>query len=117
MDPTLIEPLAGLVDIIGAPMALVVMYFFYQRKQAEIDTRRQEKHDVFTVRRDQEWAEVLRQIDDLHEWHAKEDKDGVKMWYVRQGLWDSLDKLVDQMADQTAMMSDLVTELRRGRNS
>ncbi len=34
--------------------------------------------------------EPLEQITELHEWHNKSDQDGVKIWYVRKSLEDTL---------------------------
>jgi deoxyribodipyrimidine photolyase-like uncharacterized protein len=36
---------------------------------------------------------VVKQIDELHAWHNKEDDDGVKVWYVRKSLEDAIEKL------------------------
>lgn len=38
-------------------------------------------------------AEVKSQVKDLHDWHAKEDEDGVKVWYVRKSLVDAIENL------------------------
>ena len=32
---------------------------------------------------------------DLHEWHAKEDAEGVKVWYVRPSLQEAIVKMAD----------------------
>lgn len=43
---------------------------------------------------------MRKQVADLHDWHAREDVDGVKIWYVRKSLDESIEKLataIDQL--------------------
>lgn len=42
---------------------------------------------------------MARQLDDLHDWHAKEDEDGVKVWYVRKELVDIIRTLVREVRE------------------
>lgn len=62
-------------------------------------------------------AKVIHQIDDLHEWHAKEDADGVKVWYVRRSLEDSIQSLAETllrleriMERQTVFIERVISE-------
>lgn len=43
-------------------------------------------------------------LDDLHEWHDKEDVDGVKVWYMRKSLEDAILKLGDNVDRQTRVL-------------
>lgn len=56
---------------------------------------------------------MKKQIDELHEWHAREDDDGVKLWYVRRSLEVSVEKLANNIAAQTTLLSKLVDKLER----
>lgn len=38
-------------------------------------------------------ASVRGMVKDLHDWHSKEDEDGVKVWYVRKSLVDAIENL------------------------
>lgn len=53
---------------------------------------------------------IARQIDELHKWHAKEDDDGVKVWYVRRSLEDTLKTLADNIAHQTNILQEIHRE-------
>jgi len=49
------------------------------------------------LRRGTDNSEVLTEIQqktaDLHEWHSREDSDGVKVWYIRPSLISALESL------------------------
>lgn len=51
--------------------------------------------------------ELKRQIDELHQWHNKDDSDGVKIWYIRSSLVSNIDKLTDTMSIQTQTLSKI----------
>lgn len=53
---------------------------------------------------------IARQIDDLHKWHAKEDDEGVKVWYVRRSLEETLKTLSDNIANQTQVLQEIHRE-------
>ena len=53
---------------------------------------------------------ITRQIDDLHKWHAKEDDEGVKVWYVRRSLEETLRTLADNIGNQTAVLQEIHRE-------
>jgi hypothetical protein len=44
------------------------------------------------------------QLEDLHEWHDKEDVDGVKVWYMRKSLEDAIIKLGENVDRQTRVL-------------
>lgn len=54
---------------------------------------------------------VSRQIDDLWKWHAKEDDEGVKIWYVRRSLEDAIEKLAQNIGQQTQILQQMHQEL------
>jgi hypothetical protein len=70
----LVAPAGGLLG--GGAAALVVERFL-------------RKGDTLTG----DVAELKSQIRDLHDWHSKEDEDGVKVWYVRKSLVDAIENL------------------------
>ncbi len=47
---------------------------------------------------------MSKQISDLHDWHNKDDEDGVKLWYVRRSMEDAILKLSDNVEKQTQML-------------
>lgn len=58
-------------------------------------------------------TKALRMTKDLHDWHAKEDDDGVKVWYVRKSLENAVTKLADNIEAQTQLLSRLVDSMER----
>ncbi len=52
--------------------------------------------------------QVLDYVEDLHKWHDKEDDDGVKIWYVRKSLEQSIRKLPIAIEKQRELMSSLM---------
>ncbi len=51
---------------------------------------------------------LARQQQDLWEWHAREDDEGVKVWYVRRSLEDAIKELSLSIRTQTEVMAQLV---------
>ena len=51
---------------------------------------------------------LARQQEDLWQWHAREDDEGVKVWYVRRSLEDAIKELSLSIRTQTEVMSQLV---------
>ena len=51
---------------------------------------------------------LARQQEDLWNWHAREDDEGVKVWYVRRSLEDAIKELSLSIRTQTEVMSQLV---------
>ena len=51
---------------------------------------------------------LARQQEDLWKWHAREDDEGVKVWYVRRSLEDAIKELSLSIRTQTEVMSQLV---------
>jgi len=63
---------------------------------------------VHTNSSSSETEKVLDYVEDLHKWHDKEDDDGVKIWYVRRSLEQSIKKLPITLEKQRELMSTLV---------
>ena len=63
----------------------------------------------------QQLNDLVRQVRELHEWHAKEDDDGVKVWYVRKSLEQSIARLADAAEQQTRALRDLVALIKADR--
>lgn len=54
------------------------------------------------------WHAVVKKIDEMHHWHDKEDEDGVKVWYVRTSLERAIDRLNENIGQQTKVLEGLV---------
>ena len=50
---------------------------------------------------------------ELHEWHNKEDTDGVKVWYIRQSLADALSTFATSVEAQTRALEAITQKLGR----
>jgi hypothetical protein len=57
-------------------------------------------------------VEDRRLLRDLHDWHDKEDAEGVKVWYVRRSLEEAITKLSENIEKQT----EILTEIHRQQN-
>ena len=55
-------------------------------------------------------ADDRRRLQDLHDWHDKEDSEGVKVWYVRRSLEDAITKLSENIERQTEILTELHRE-------
>ena len=66
--------------------------------------RRRQSHDP-------DWRVLERQIAELHEWHAKEDTDGVKVWYVRRSLEEAFHELSETTKQQSTLFDRLINRL------
>ena len=47
------------------------------------------------------------QVGDLWTWHNQNDADGVKVWYVRRSLEETVDKLADAIHDHNIVLREL----------
>jgi len=54
---------------------------------------------------------LARQQEDLWNWHAREDDEGVKVWYVRRSLEDAIKELSLSIRTQTEVMSQLACKV------
>lgn len=54
---------------------------------------------------------LIKQTEDLWDWHNKEDDDGVKIWYVRSSLQSTLDRLNSVLATQNEFLPKIVTKI------
>lgn len=48
---------------------------------------------------------------DLHDWHDKEDADGVKIWYIRQSLADAITTFAASVDAQTRALEAISDKL------
>lgn len=46
-------------------------------------------------------------VDDLHQWHAKEDQDGIKVWYVPR-------RIIGMIEESSRMLHEVVNALHPG---
>jgi hypothetical protein len=52
-------------------------------------------------------------LKDLHEWHNKEDADGVKVWYIRQSLADAITVFSNNVEAQTRCLEAISSKLSK----
>lgn len=50
-------------------------------------------------------------LDDLWQWHSKEDDDGVKIWYVRKSLGEAIKKLSEVIAEESRLLGKVLEKL------
>lgn len=55
---------------------------------------------------------LARQIEELHAWHNVNDADGVKVWYVRESLRDTIGKLSDTLERQNRLLAVLCEQMK-----
>ena len=60
---------------------------------------------------------MAKQIQELHEWHAVTDEDGVKIWYLRRSLENAIEKLTSNLDIQTQLLREMVLILKDSRNA
>lgn len=110
---------SGQIALIGVMVVWILREVFgFLRKKAE-------REDITCANCPQLTAElqalrqtlkpVTAQIHDMHDWHNKEDDDGVKVWYVRRSLETAINKLADNINMQTSAFKELMTS--RGEDS
>lgn len=58
---------------------------------------------------------MAKQIQELHEWHAVTDEDGVKIWYLRRSLENAIEKLTSNLDIQTQLLREMVLILKDSR--
>ena len=56
---------------------------------------------------------LSRKVDELHSWHDKEDADGVKIWYYRRSLEDSINRLCDVIEKQSQLFDKLYNRVEQ----
>lgn len=54
---------------------------------------------------------IEKQVDDLWDWHNKDDSDGVKVWYVRGSLEKSMKELVETLDAQRVIMRSILHKI------
>jgi hypothetical protein len=59
---------------------------------------------------------LAKQVQDLWVWHNKEDDEGVKIWYVRKSLEDAINKLAENIEQQTNIFRELINEIHKRKN-
>lgn len=50
---------------------------------------------------------MIKQVQDLYDWHNINDDDGVKRWYVKQSLEDSVRSVADAITAQNKILLQL----------
>lgn len=81
----------GTITLVGIAIVLIVDRVMAQLKARGCDLQK-----------------MNRQIEDMYDWHCKEDSDGVKVWYVRRSLEDAIKGLTKAIAVQTEAITALV---------
>ena len=57
--------------------------------------------------------EIVRQIQDLYEWHNVSDSEGVKRWYIRRSMADGIDQIAKDTAESKELLRTLIHEVKR----
>jgi len=62
---------------------------------------------------------IMKRMDqrlaELHDWHDKEDEDGVKVWYVRASLIKAIDSLAKSQEAIAQMLPQICSDVRETR--
>ncbi len=87
---------AGII-FIGIILILREVFAFVVRKR---------NGDVFTKDCVKCLRETHQRTRDLHKWHDVRDDEGVPLWYVRKSLEKSIDRLADNVEQQTQVIVD-----------
>jgi len=61
---------------------------------------------AFLKNRGTDLTETTKQVNDLYEWHNKEDSDGVKLWYMR-------DRHINRQLNELLANAEVTTEMVR----
>ncbi len=59
---------------------------------------------------------LAKQIQELHDWHAVTDEDGVKIWYLRRSLENAIEKLTSNLDIQTQLLREMVLSIKEQRS-
>ena len=62
-------------------------------------------------------SQIAVQTAELHTWHAREDEEGVKIWYVRRSLEKAVLELSANTSAQTELLRELVREVQGDRRA
>lgn len=104
----LLEMAEGLVSLLGPGGAVAVLLTYMEWKSRKAPSGVTE--DVIRRVVGEEMAVALRQIEDLHVWHDREDEDGVKVWYVRRSLERAIEGLTSAV-EHLSRNQDILTAL------
>jgi len=110
MDPTILSPLIeGLAQ--GGPTAGVIaasVWYFFKRMNSRQESIQESQERICS-----KVDAVLELTKDLHDWHSKEDADGVKVWYIRASLTTALTDLNTILVEQGKAMTSMGSVLER----
>lgn len=103
------EPMINLVTQLGvggifAVLLLRTVFDYLRRREARDEGS--SHRDMFALLRC-----IKTHVEDLHEWHAVTDDDGVKVWYVRRSLETAVEKLADNIAKMTEILNAMHREI------
>ena len=62
-----------------------------------------------------DWPQLMKLVQELHDMHNQRDSDGVYIWYVRRSLEDAINKLAENVGHQTDAFKELVIQLKTER--
>lgn len=54
---------------------------------------------------------MMHQVSQMHEWHNREDSDGVKIWHRRRDLDDLIVKMCDHIRVQTELLRAIADDV------
>ncbi len=85
--------IAGQIGQMGTFLLVFMAIFWYFKSKRKSPNTSVELIELINV--------MVKQIDDLHRWHNKDDDEGVKIWYVR----GSLEKAIVDMTVAIQLMT------------
>ena len=92
---------------IGGVFALMVLrevFSFLKAKRANPEDKMGEL--------DKKIDKILKQTDDLWQWHSVTDSDGVKLWYLKPSLEKTIGSLADNIGRQTQVLQGMLNEIK-----
>ena len=81
----------------------IIIFLLYQ----EIMRLRGSKRGTSCGVSREDFMVVKDQVKELHDWHAREDEDGVKVWYVRRSLEHAIEKLASAITQQANVLTEI----------
>lgn len=72
--------------------------------------KEEEKKKDFSIP-EEEWKTIVKQTNELHEWHNVKDEDGVPVWYVRRSLEKAIEKLSTTIDEQTRVFQTFLARM------
>ncbi len=111
------------VGLVVAIIGFAVKEFFSWLKERNLqDTEKRLKgteeklSSIISQMKDHDDKHIIsfKQLNDLYEWHNREDQDGVKVWYIKQSLENGLKEnnaVIGVLARNSELQTHLLKEI------